>query len=286
MAASTGSVYSVAMATTAPSVPMSPEALARRARWVLLGSVAVTIALFKLPIAQYFVFPVMAFAVAVHELGHGIGALLMGGDFHDFRMWSSGGGLSGVASTATEGGAAAGFVLAGGLCGPAVAGALLFAIGKDPKWARRGLLALGGFLALAVLLWARNGLAVVVLGGYAAIFLAVAIWTSAQTAQLALVFIATQLALSVYVGGNYLFMQEAVTGGGTIPSDTQQMANQLGGAYWFWGSVCAAVSAAALGAGAWMFVRGTGAKRVKAPKPVKVPPIAKAPKPAAPKPAA
>jgi hypothetical protein len=257
---------------------MSPEALARRARWVLLGSVAVTIALFKLPIAQYFLYPVMAFAVSVHELGHGIGALLMGGSFHDFKMWSGGGGLSGVASTSTDGSMASGFVLAGGLCGPAVAGALLFAVGRDPKWARRGLLALGGFLALAVLLWARNGLALVVLGGYAALFLVVALKTSPQIAQLALVFVATQLALSVYVGGNYLFMQEAATGGGTIPSDTQQMANQLGGTYWFWGAICAAVSAAALGAGAWMFVRGTGKPRV----PRAAPPITGAAAKAAP----
>jgi bacteriorhodopsin len=39
------------------------------------------------------------------------------------------------------------------------------------------------------------------------------------------------------------------------PSDTQAMANAIGGPYWFWGAVCAAFSAAVLLAGLWMYIR-------------------------------
>ena len=42
-----------------------------------------------------------------------------------------------------------------------------------------------------------------------------------------------------------------------MPSDTQHMAEAMGGSYWFWGLMCALFSAAMLAAGAYIFWRGT-----------------------------
>ena len=40
--------------------------------------------------------------------------------------------------------------------------------------------------------------------------------------------------------GDYLFMEQAQTGAGVMPSDTAHMAIALGGTYWMWGLACGA----------------------------------------------
>lgn len=238
-----------------PALPLSPEAaLVKRARLLLLGSAAVTFALYMIPYGEYIAYPLLLISTAIHELGHGVAAELSGGDFVKFMMWSNG---SGVAYHTSDGGdLARAFVSAGGLCGPAVLAGAFFVAGRTPKWSR---IALGGFgaaLALAMILVVRNGFGLAFVGALAAISLGLAIWGRAELSQLAIVFLAVQLALSVYSRGDYLFMQWADTGAGRMPSDSQHMAEALAGPYWLWGGVCALFSAAVLLGGSWYFLRG------------------------------
>jgi hypothetical protein len=191
----------------------------------------------------------------VHELGHGVAAVIVGGDFIEFRMWKDG---SGVAfHTAPAGGAARAFISAGGLCGPAVAAAAMFAMAPKSKHARMALGAFGGLLVLALVLVVRNQFGAIFTGILAASALAIAIYGGERLAQATLLFLAVQLSLSVYSRGDYLFKQWAETAQGRMPSDSQQMAEALGGSYWFWGGACAVFSAAMLGLGAYTFWRGT-----------------------------
>ena len=69
--------------------------------------------------------------------------------------------------------------------------------------------------------------------------------------------LAVQLALSVYSRGDYLFMKSASTAMGQMPSDSQHMAEAMGGSYWFWGLMCAVFSVVMLAGGAFVFWRGT-----------------------------
>jgi hypothetical protein len=69
------------------------------------------------------------------------------------------------------------------------------------------------------------------------------------------VFLSTQLALSVFSRGDYLFTEVAQTGMGAMPSDTAQMATALGGPYWLWGLACGAFSITVLAAGVLWFLR-------------------------------
>ena len=107
---------------TAPT----PMALSSRARWALVVSALVTIALYVIPHGRYLAYPLLLISTLVHELGHGVAAVLVGGKFISFKMWADG---SGVAlHTSPSGGAANAFVAAGGLCGPAVAAAGMIAM--------------------------------------------------------------------------------------------------------------------------------------------------------------
>lgn len=248
----------------APKAAKVPMPLSHKARIALGVSAAVTLALYLVPYGQYVVYPLLLISTLVHELGHGIAAVLVGGDFIEFKMWGDG---SGVAfHTAPAGGAARAFISAGGLCGPAVAAAAMFAVAPKGQHARYALGFFGAALTLALVLVVRNQFGAIFCGILAASTLAIAVYGGAHLAQVTLLFLAVQLSLSVYSRGDYLFKQWAETAQGRMPSDSQQMAEALGGSYWFWGGACAVFSAVMLLLGAYAFWRGThpGIKKSRA----------------------
>jgi hypothetical protein len=241
-------------------IDRTPMPLSHRARLALAGSAAVTFALYLIPYGSYVAYPLLLISTLVHELGHGIAAVMVGADFVEFKMWKDG---SGVAMhTVPDSDAARAFISAGGLCGPAVAAAAMVSAAQNTTWARYALGAFGAALALALLLVVRNGFGAVFCGVLAAASLVIALRASAQVAQVALLFLAVQLALSVFSRGDYLFKQYAETTQGRMPSDSQQMADAMGGAYWFWGGLCAVFSVAMLLVGAYSFWYGTTHRKV------------------------
>jgi hypothetical protein len=245
--------------STPPTALADEVSLVRRARWTLVISAAVTIALYAIPQGHYVAYPLMLISTVVHEMGHGIASLLVGGDFIDFRMWSNG---SGVARhTGVDGGLASAFVSAGGLVGPALAAGGFLLVSRTPRIARICLGLLGGFLLICLALWVRGPFGMVFVGALGAVCLGIALFASAGVGQLALVFLAVQLGLSAYARGDYLFTQFAETSAGLMPSDVQQMANALLLPYWVWGVLCAAFSALALLVGGWHFLRGARPRR-------------------------
>jgi uncharacterized protein YneF (UPF0154 family) len=252
MAEGATAVYSFVMMEK-PRAAASPR---RQAAIALIGSVAITLAMFLIPSPEHtwwLLAPFRWLHIYVHEFGHGIAALIVGGQFDKFEMWT----YSGVASIrGVTGSLAAAFVCAGGLCGPAVVGGLFLATGRNPRLARLALGAFGVFMALSLVLWTRTpfgwGFGAVV----AALSLLIAIGARPAHAQAVLVFLGVQLALSVYTGGGYLFVQNVTLQNGMEnPSDTEQMSRALFLPYWFWGVVCAAFSAAVLLVGLWRYVK-------------------------------
>lgn len=237
------------------SAPAPAAHLSSQARWVLVGCALVTLALFEVralaPIAR----PLVYLSTMVHEMGHGVAALISGGEWRRFDMFFDG---SGVAQAFGTSDLTEAFICAGGLCGPAVIGALFMVLGLRPRLARYALGATGAFLAIALLLWVRGAFGIVFVTAVAVTCLGIALRATAETAQIALVFLATQLALSVYAGGGYLFTATAtgeMTDGKTTPSDVGIMADSLGGPYWMWGLVCAGFSAAVLIGAGWLYLR-------------------------------
>ena len=244
-------------------------ALGRRARLVLLFTAALTIALYTIPQLHHIAYPLMLISTVVHEMGHGMAAVISGGQWDSFHMYTDG---SGYATTATAPGLAAAFVAAGGLVGPAVIGAIFLTMGRRPKLARWCLGLTGTFFALALILWVRGPFGLIFVGSLGLICLFVAIRARAEVAQVSLLFFATQLAMSVYSRSDYLFVKEAhgqMTGSTPMPSDVQNMASNLFGPYWLWGAVCAAFSAIVLLAAVWLYLRPMKSK-IANPAPLKI----------------
>jgi hypothetical protein len=250
MAGVTAGVYSLLMEK--PRVPASPR---RQAAIVLVGSVAITLAMFLIPSPQntwWLLAPFRWLHIYVHEFGHGIAALLAGGEFAKFEMYT----YSGLAYTRTSGDLAVAFVCAGGLCGPAVVGGAFLAVGRHARWARYALGAFGAFMAISLILWTRTPFGWGFGATVAALSLVIAVKAGPSLAQMVTVFIGVQLALSVYAGGGYLFTQYVeIQNGHRGPSDTQAMSDALGMPYWFWGIVCGGFSAVVLLGGLWLYVK-------------------------------
>lgn len=182
------------------------------------------------------------FSTLFHELGHGLTAILVGGDFHSVEInWDA----SGVTFWSGQTGRIArALVAAGGLLGPSIAAALLFSSAKSSD--QRFLLATRLFsLALIGIgvLTARSFWAVLFTIGLGVVLLMIAGRVPRKVLESMVVFIGVQLGLSVFTRADYLFTRDAGSG---APSDVAQMASALFLPFWFWGLVCGSFSVVVL----------------------------------------
>lgn len=230
--------------------------LSKRSRITLLVSLFATILLYTVPGLGLLAWPLMLLSTLAHELGHGLAALLIGGEFQSFRLHHDGSGVSTTAWPDTALNQA--IVAAGGLLGPAALAAVGLWMARSPRRARvyLGLNAL--LLGLALGLVVRNLFGFAFVGVVAAFTGLVALRASPAVNQLVLVFGSIQLALSVFSRADYLFTPVARTASGQMPSDVAQIAQALWLPYWFWGALCGLLSLLVLVVGLWSFVRGDG----------------------------
>lgn len=210
----------------------------------LAAASAATLALYLLsylvPEGRLLVWPLVLLSTLVHELGHGLTALVLGGHFAGLYIWPD---ASGVALYAANFGRLRhAAVAAGGLLGPPLFAYALFVAGRHPRNARRALGAVAVVFMLVLLLWARNLFGMLFIGGLILALGWISRRGSPRFAQFSSVFLGVQMALSVFSRGDYLFMREAVTAQGAGPSDTSQIAQALYLPFWFWGALIALLS--------------------------------------------
>ncbi len=202
-----------------------------RAFW---AAVLITLVLWVVPFGALIIYPFSLLATWAHEMGHGLAALAVGGEFHKLELF---GDLSGVAMTSSRGTLSQALVSAGGLVGAPILGAVIIALGPRTRLSRVILIGLALTLLLSVVLWVRNiygAVACLTLGG--AIFLMG--WRLNQDHRfLAVQLLGIQLTLSALRGWRYFFMDSADVGGRVLPSDVASIANALGGPPQLWGAL-------------------------------------------------
>lgn len=213
----------------------------------ILAAAAITLALYLIPGGDLLSRPLVWTSTLFHELGHSAVSAAVGGEVVATRVFADG---SGVAETRRPPGRLrAAAVAAGGLVGPAAGAALLFWVGRRRTRARVGAAVLGGALLLAVVFALRGPIAITLGLVLGAAGLLLALRAPPAWAQVAVLFLAAQLALSVFSRADYLFTATAQTGSGAAPSDSAAIATALIGPYWFWGAVCGLLSVAVLAVG-------------------------------------
>lgn len=213
-----------------------------RPRTAILVAVAVYFAIsWFVPFGTTLLYPLTLFTTWVHEMGHGIMGLIMGGEFKELVIRGDG---SGYASTYAAHGWSEALVCAAGILTPALVGSIILATVHGPKRARVAL----GFLALALVvslvLYVRSTAGVIAMP-LVAVGLGYAAWQRNYRVVIAQ-FLAVILALeTVFSRFSYALSSEARKG---EKSDVQLIADQLGGSHWMWGFAIIGIASLFLGA--------------------------------------
>lgn len=92
-------------------------------------------------------YPFRLLLTMVHELGHGLAALVTGGKFNWFVIYPNGSGL-----TQTAGGWRF-VIIPAGYLGVALFGAILILLGRSHRWSRRAMAVIGGALIVLTILY-------------------------------------------------------------------------------------------------------------------------------------
>lgn len=226
-----------------------------KARLVVLIAVLLTAALYVVPYGFFVAYPLFLLSTFAHEMGHGLVAEIVGGDFISFHMFPDGSGVAQSMGAFTR--LEAALVAAGGLVGPAILAGLFFTMCTRPQRARIALWLFALLTGLSLVWVVRGVFGWAFVASIATVCGLIAYKGGGRLSQGAVAFLATQLSLAVFSRSDYLFTESAVTGDGNHPSDVAVMAQALLLPYWFWGAVCGAFSLVVLAGGLWAFWRGT-----------------------------
>ena len=209
--------------------------------WLVVAA-GLTVLLWRFPWGNYILYPFTLLATWFHEMGHGLMAVLLGGEFHRLEIYPDGSGLAIHSGELFLGRVGQALVAAAGPMGPPLAGALFILTSRRHSTTRLGLVLLGSLLLLSTLLWVRSPFGLLFLLGMGLGILAVARWASPWLRGFAAQFLGVQACVSTYHQLDYLFTASAVINGQVIHSDSSQIAQNLFLPYWFWGGVMAVSS--------------------------------------------
>jgi len=210
----------------------------------LWAAVAVSLVVSLTPWAPVLLYPFKLFTTWVHECGHALMTVLVGGRVTSITIEPDTSGLT--QSFVPVGRVARGVVASSGYLGAALVGCLLMAATRVEKWAHVILLSLGAFMLCTLVLWMRNlfGFGVVLVWGLALVALASKGMGNAPRFLLSL--LAIQVALNSVYDIRVLFLIDRGR------SDAATMARLFLLPSLVWATVWMLMSVAMLGATLWM----------------------------------
>jgi Peptidase M50B-like len=210
--------------------------------WLTTAAIA-TVVLWQVPGGNYILYPFSILATWFHEMGHGLMALLLGGNFQQLRIFPNGSGVALHSGALYLGSIGRALVAAAGPMGPPVAGAALILASRSFRAAHLSLMVLGGLLLLSTLVWVRSLFGIVAIPLIGLIILGIALKAPRWVQGFAIQFLGVQACISTYHQLDYLFTASAGSG---LLSDSAQIQRYLFLPYWFWGGLMAIASLAIL----------------------------------------
>ena len=199
-----------------------------------------SIILWNVPFGNLILYPFTILGTWFHEMGHGITALLLGGNFHKLHLYPNGSGVAFTSGNFWIGNRfGKAFVAAGGLLGASIVVFLLIAYSKNNQQSKTVLSFFCVALLLSLLIWIRNIWGWIFIGIFSCASLYILFKSNQKIIRITIQIIAIQAMISSFQQMDYLFMNHAYIGGQYLSSDTGQIANQLFLPYWFWGALIA-----------------------------------------------
>jgi hypothetical protein len=216
---------------------------------ILIAAAALYVVSHYVPFGDVALYPLTLFTTWVHEMGHGLTALLVGGRFSSLDIYSNAGGL---AQAYAAWGWPDALVAAGGLLAPPIVGSAILAIVHGPRRSRILLGALSLGLVASMVLFVRTPVGIAAMT-VVALALGWAAWKldgdyRVIVSQVLGVVLALDT-LTRMVG--YAFEKEVTLEGKTTPSDVGIIAMNLGGSHILYGLVITIIALGLLALGGW-----------------------------------
>ncbi len=199
----------------------------------LLTALVVLVVLLNVPYGRYVLYPLMIFSTWIHEMCHGIAAVIVGGSIVKLEVFPDG---TGLAQTMRPTSAfATAWVASAGYVGTSVIGALMMWFRKRKSAGKVGLTILGALMLLSVAFYVRNSFgigAVLAIG----LVLGVAGWSlKPELSGWLYTFVAATCCLNAITSIQVLFSSNLVVNGVAAGgSDAHTVAGALWLPYWFW----------------------------------------------------
>jgi hypothetical protein len=233
--------------------PDTGVVMARRAagEWLWVA-VAVSLGISLTPWAHVLLYPFKLFTTWVHECGHAVMILLVGGQVTSIAIQPDTSGLTQSLVPVSRG--ARGLVASAGYLGAAVVGCLLIAATRVEKWAHVIFLGLGTCMLVTVILWVHNLFGAAVVLAWGAVLVVLARQRMGNAPRFLLSLLAIQVALNSVYDIRILFLV------GRRQSDAATMAGLFLLPAWVWATGWMVISVAMLAATLWI-TRGRGRRR-------------------------
>jgi hypothetical protein len=213
------------------------------------------------PLGTTLLYPLTLLATWVHEMGHGLTALVVGGSFASLDVFAD---ASGLAHTAARHPWQHGLVAAGGLIAPPIVGAALLAVSRGPRRARVMLGAMAVAIVVSLAIWVRSVAGFIALPIDAAAIGAFAIWGGPRERMVFAQLVGFALAIDTWSRKGYLFSATAMVDGAERPSDISSVAGAFGGPYLLWGMLLFVLSCVLLAIGLRVAWRGSARRKERA----------------------
>ena len=213
----------------------------RRSASLLLFSGLIFFVLSLFPLGQMIQWPFVILTTFIHELGHGLTAILVGGKFVTLELYSDAAGLARMQLPSA--GWRSALVSAGGLLAPSMFGGVLILAGRSATASSRVLLILSIVILLSCVFWIRTVFGLALMGGIGIVFLWLARKRHRGLHQLLIQFIGVHMLVDTVTRTfGYLFSSGATVNGVVRHSDSSAIANALGGSHLVWGLVIAVIA--------------------------------------------
>ena len=209
--------------------------------WLWIAA-AVSLALSLTPAADTALYPFRLFTTWVHECGHALATVAVGGRVSAVTIAPDASGLT--HSLVPEGRVARGVVASAGYLGAALVGCLLIAATRVERRAHGLLAGVGAFMLLTLVLWIRNLFGAAVVLAWAIALLVLARRGLGRAAQLLVGLLAIQVALNAVFDIRVLYLVDG-------PSDAVTMARLFLLPAWLWATAWMLIAVGMLGGTLW-----------------------------------
>lgn len=218
----------------------------------LLAALTVIVALRFTYYGRLALYPLTLFATWVHEMGHGLSAIAIGGHFSRLEIFAN---AAGMAHSSYPTGLASALVSLGGLLAPPLVGCAIIVLARSPRMGRVLLWLLALAMLVSLVIWVRTLVGALLLVPLAFGLVLVARKLSRGTGLFVVQLLGFSLALDTVSRLDYLFVDRVTIDGRTLTSDIGKVADVLGGPTLMWGLLVAGVALGLVAIAGWVALR-------------------------------